>query len=184
MTTTTTAGETLSVAEPGTVVGWREWVALPDLGIMAVKVKVDTGAKTSALHAFDIRSFTRAATQWVRFGLHPLSRREDIVIHCEAPVIDRRRVSDSGGHREERYVIATEIQLGGCRWPIEITLTNREDMQFRMLLGRTALVTAGLLVDPSRSYQTGRRLRHLAHYTRISTPTEDHYENSNPVEKP
>ncbi len=157
----------------GQLIGWREWVALPELGVPAVKAKIDTGARTSALHAFEIHDFTRAGHPWVRFGLHPLTRRQDIVITCEAPVIDRRHVSDSGGHKEQRFVIATPVRLGAWSWPIEITLTNREDMQFRMLLGRTALVSAGLWVDPSRSHQTGRKLRQLAHYPRKAPSAEN-----------
>ena len=139
------------------IVGWREWVALPELEIPAVKAKVDTGARTSALHAFRVEPFERDGRLHVCFDLHPLRRRPALALRCTAEVLDRRVVSDSGGHRERRYVIRTPVQLGPRVWPIELTLTNRETMLFRMLLGRTAM--ADLLVDPNTSYRFGRSLR-------------------------
>lgn len=138
--------------------GWREWISLPDLGLTLVKAKVDTGARTSTLHAFYVDRFQRRGVSYVRFGIHPLQRRTTVVVHGEARVLDQRRVSDSGGHREERFVIETRLVLAGQEWPIEVTLTNRETMLFRMLLGRTAL-TDRILVDPARSYLTGRAHR-------------------------
>jgi hypothetical protein len=136
-------------------IGWREWLALPGLPIPAIKAKIDTGARTSALHAFLVKAYEANGLQMVRFGVHPLQRRLDLEIFCEAPVKDFREVSDSGGHREMRYVIETEILMGQLSSRIEITLTNRDNMKFRMLLGRTAL--AGLMVAPDRSYLLGRK---------------------------
>ena len=136
-------------------IGWREWLALPSLNIPAVKAKVDTGARTSALHAFFVEPFEDNGMQMVRFGVHPLQKRLDIEIFCVTPVKDFREISDSGGHREMRYVIETEVLLGESSRSIEMTLTNRDNMKFRMLLGRTAM--AGLLVVPDKSYLTGRK---------------------------
>jgi len=136
-------------------IGWREWLALNQLKIPAIKAKIDTGARTSALHAFFVEPFCKDDRQMVRFGVHPLQRRLDIEIICEAIVKDVRQVSDSGGHREMRYVIETEIQLGTISRTIEVTLTNRDNMKFRMLLGRTAM--EGLSVIPDKSYLTGRK---------------------------
>ena len=136
-------------------IGWREWLALPTLNIPAIKAKVDTGARTSALHAFFVEPIKTDGIQMVRFGVHPLQKRLDIEVVCVAKVKDFREISDSGGHREMRYVIETEVLLGESSRIIDMTLTNRDNMKFRMLLGRTAM--AGLLVVPDKSYLTGRK---------------------------
>jgi hypothetical protein len=137
-----------------TLVGWREWISLPELGITTLKAKIDTGARTSALHAFRVEYYEEQGQPKVNFDLHPLQAQETPVINCVANVIDRRWVTDSGGHREERYVIKTRLILGPHAWPIEITLTNRDDMRFRMLLGRTA-IRRRLIIDPAASFLSG-----------------------------
>jgi hypothetical protein len=135
-------------------VGWREWCALPELHIAHIKAKVDTGAKTSSLHAFFVEPYEQDGREMVRFGVHPIQKRDDIEIICCWPVKDFREVSDSGGHREMRYVIETPVTLGGRTWPIEMTLTNRDSMKFRMLLGRTAMHRMQVL--PDQSFLFGR----------------------------
>ncbi len=135
-------------------VGWREWVALPDLCLDHIKAKVDTGARTSCLHAFEIDPYEENGVEMVRFLMHPIQKRTDIVTECFASVVDKRIVSDSGGHKEQRYVISTRMLLGTHNWDIEMTLTSRDEMMFRMLLGRTAMEKR-MLVDPSASYLTG-----------------------------
>ena len=138
------------------VLGWREWVRLPGLGLDAIKAKVDTGARTSALHAFEVREIDTGSVRQVEFKMHPNQRDRESVIICTADIIDERDVRDSGGHQEKRFVIETAMQLGPYEWPIEVTLTSRDDMLFRMLLGRTALKHRAI-VDPSRSYLVGKR---------------------------
>lgn len=140
------------------LLGWREWVRLDTLGLPPIKAKIDTGARTSALHAFEVAPFLRDGRQWVRFSIHPKQRNPKLVCVCEAPVIDRRRVTDSGGHRQMRYVIASDITLGEDTWPIEITLTSRDTMRFRLLLGRTALA-GRFIIDPTSAYCLGQRQR-------------------------
>lgn len=138
--------------------GWEEWISLPDLGVPAIKAKVDTGARTSALHAFDIETFGPAARPKVRFTVHPIPGRDDLVIPCSALIIDRREVASSNGERELRYVIQSTLSVNGDHWPIEITLTNRATMTSRMLLGRQALkdhisiVATDRFLQPELSY--------------------------------
>ena len=146
---------------PKTLIGWREWVSLPDLSISFIKAKVDTGAKTSALHAFYVEKFERGGKQWVRFGVHPSQGSHGEVINCEAPIKDVRRVTDSGGHAEMRPVIETALLIQGEVLVIELTLTDRESMMFRMLLGRSALKRR-FVVDSGKSFLLGGNRLHPA----------------------
>jgi hypothetical protein len=136
-------------------VGWREWLALPELGISRIKAKVDTGARTSCLHAYEVTPFDKEGVLWVQFKIHPVQNNSTISLVCEAKVKDRRMVTDSGGHKENRYVIESLLEIAGQSWPIEITLTNRDSMKFRMLLGRTAMKKR-IVVDPAASFLTGK----------------------------
>ena len=133
------------------MIGWREWISLPQLGILKVKAKIDTGARTSALHAFSLRPYTENNKQKIRFDMHPFQHDKSIIITCNADIADKRLVTDSGGHEEERYVIQTPITIARQTWCIEITLTERDNMLFRMLLGRSAL-RKRFVVNPARSF--------------------------------
>lgn len=137
------------------ILGWREWIALPELDVERIKAKVDTGARTSCLHAFFVETYSEKGSSRVRFGVHPLQRNSEKALICDAELIDQRTVSDSGGHREKRCVIATVAVIGERRQQIELTLTNRDSMRFRVLLGRTALA-GHYCVDPSLSYRFGK----------------------------
>jgi hypothetical protein len=132
-------------------IGWREWIQLPELGIEHVKAKIDTGARTSALHAFDIHYLDSGDGVLVRFKVHPLQRDTTLTVSAIAPLLEKRHVRNSGGHAQERPVIKTPILLGHQQWDIELTLTNRDVMGFRMLLGREA-VRRRFLVDPGGSF--------------------------------
>ena len=134
--------------------GWREWLALPDLDIAWVKAKVDTGARTSCLHTFRTEPYTVDGQRRVTFWVHPEQHNLHRVVECDAAVIDERSVTDSGGHKELRLVIETRVLLGDQSWPIEMTLTNRDNMRFRMLLGRTAMA-GRCTVMPEASYLAG-----------------------------
>ena len=129
---------------------------MPELGVDKVKAKIDTGARTSAIHAFEIRPFDRDGERRVRFSLHPVQHRREPVVYCEAPVVDERTVTSSNGKQEHRYVIETTLKLGEASWPIEMTLTNRDEMGFRMLLGRAAL-RRRFVVDPGSSFKLSDR---------------------------
>jgi hypothetical protein len=147
---------TVTLAE-GRAVGWREWASLPELGVRAVKAKVDTGARSSCLHAYDLREVQRQGRTWLSFKVHPLQRNDRYIVECESPLLEYRQVTSSNGRRELRPVIRTDIELGERRWEIELTLTRRDAMGFRMLLGREA-VRGSFMVDPGRSYLASRRM--------------------------
>jgi len=139
-----------------TILGWREWVSLPELGIEYIKAKVDTGARTSALHAFKIKKLKGdSGKKRLRVWIHPRQRSTEEEVVIDVDLFDRREVSDSGGHKEERYVIKTPVRVGEREIEIELTLTNRDPMGFRMLLGRTALRN-GFLVNPKKSFLLGK----------------------------
>lgn len=133
------------------MLGWREWISLPALGIDHLKAKVDTGARSSSLHAFDIRKVELDGQEWVEFKVHPHQHDNEQTVSCRAPLKDYRQVTDSGGHRSMRYVIETELAMGDESVRAEITLADRSDMLFRMLIGRTAM-KGRYIVDPGRSY--------------------------------
>ena len=139
-------------------VGWREYLALPDLGVRRIKAKIDTGARSSALHAFNVERFRRRGKIMVRFAIQPLQRSNKRVVIAEAEMIDERVVRSSNGVHDLRPVIITSVELLGQSWPIELTLASRDAMGFRMLLGRLALVDR-FLIDPGRSYLGGRPKR-------------------------
>ncbi len=130
------------------ILGWREWVSMAQLGLPAIKAKIDTGARTSALHAFSIETFGPEHQPKVRFGVHPVEGRDDIEVYCTATVIDRRQVISSNGQSEMRYIVRTPVKIGAREWPIEVSLSNRETMAHRMLLGRTALEAQAAIVQP------------------------------------
>ncbi len=146
------------------LIGCEEWCAFPSLGIPAVKARVDSGAKTSALHAVNIQSFKRRGVKWVSFEIHPLQDTRKTVVRCEAMVVDRRSVRSSSGEAEKRLVVKVPLQMGNHSWDVEVTLTNRDSMGYRMLLGREAMV-GRMLVDPEASFLQGEldatRLREM-----------------------
>lgn len=143
-----------------TVAGWREWVSLPDAGVPWIKAKLDTGARSSSLHAFDIEDFERDGVPWVRFSVHPWQRSAEESHLCELPLHDRRLVRSSSGHSQERDVVLMEVSLLGRSVTAEVTLSRRDEMGFRLLIGREAL-RQGFLVDPGRSYLGGRPKRRV-----------------------
>jgi ribosomal protein S6--L-glutamate ligase len=138
------------------IIGWKEWFSLECLSLPAIKGKIDTGAKTSALHAFNIESFYIENVEYVKFAIHPLQKNKVLEKICIAPVIGRKMVCDSGGKKEKRFVIKSKLKIGKKTLEIEITLANRDTMTFRMLLGRDAIKQANMLVDTAHSFLQGK----------------------------
>lgn len=145
------------------MLGWREWVSLPDLNITHIKAKIDTGARSSALHAFAIDPYRKGGQRWIMFAIHPIQKHSDVAIECHALIKDRRLVSDSGGHKQRRYVIESRLILGQSIITAEITLTNRDTMLFRMLIGRTTM-NNHFIIDPNASYLQGKPNDKIKHY--------------------
>lgn len=140
------------------IIGWREWVSLPELGVKSIKVKVDTGARSSSLHAYDLHEFEREGEPWVRFKIHPVQRKSKRTIEAEARILDKRSVRSSSGKAAMRPVISTQIKLLDRIIVAEVTLANRDKMGFRMLLGREAFRN-DFLVDAGGSYYGGKPKR-------------------------
>ena len=143
------------MSQAGFIVGFEEWISLPELGVPALKAKFDTGARTSALHATALEPITRSGVDHLNFTVQPVPRHPEIRILCRAPLLGQRIVTSSNGEKEARYVISTGLNIGPQRWPIELTLTDRGSMRYRMLIGRQAMPT-GLLIDPSSSFHQPR----------------------------
>lgn len=155
---TTTSPTDSSDESAVTVVGWREWVALPQADVPWVKAKIDTGARSSSIHAFDLEVEERDGQDWVRFSIHPWQKSDDDHVELTLPVLDRREVRSSNGQTETRYAVALDVTLAGRTITTVMTLSNRDEMGFRMLVGREAL-ERGFLVDASKSYLGGRPKR-------------------------
>ena len=151
---TSTASTEGKVEHLKQAIGWREWIELPALGGARIKAKVDTGARTSALHACNIVEREVDGEQHVSFDLHPVQHDDNVVISCQVRVFEKRMVRNSGGEAEDRYVIVTPARLGDDTFDIELTLTQRDKMSFRMLLGRTA-IRHRFLVNAGKSFLGG-----------------------------
>jgi len=137
-----------------TIIGWREWVGLPDLGVSLIKAKIDTGAKTSALHAFEPEVFQKGDERWVRFKVHPVQGSDEAAIPCAARVAGEREVTSSNGQKEMRLFITTRLRIGPYKIPVELSLTNRDELGFRVLIGRVVMKKR-FLVDSGRSFAFG-----------------------------
>lgn len=137
-----------------TIVGWKEWVSLPDLDLPSIKAKIDTGATTSSLHAYKITYVKKGEKRYVRFEVHPIQHNKKIKVSCIAPLIEKRSVKSSTGELTKRPVIKTTLQIGDSLWEIELNLTNRDSMGMRMLIGREALKR--VLVNPTHKFLHGK----------------------------
>jgi hypothetical protein len=176
---TKTLSNTHPPSDSKITIGWQEWCRLPLIGIPRIKAKIDTGAKTSALHAFNIRIKTEHGHKVVHFSVHPSQGETKHTVECHAPLVDRRYIMSSNGHRELRYVIRTEVHLGPISWPIDLTLSRRDPLKFRMLLGREAM-QHHVIIDPARKLLqplkrkiVKRKLKRISHHTsHIHTETD------------
>ncbi len=137
------------------MIGNQEWCAFPELGIPAIKARVDSGAKTSSIHAFNITPFVKDNSDWVRFEIHPIQKNDQTLVICESPIVDQRAVKSSSGESETRYVISSLLSLGNDSWCIQLTLTDRDAMGYRMLLGREAM-NGRITIDPSLKCVLGK----------------------------
>lgn len=146
---------TSKVIEGKLLIGWTEWCELPGLNIPIIKAKIDTGAKTSAIHALNIKRILNEGTPYARFDLKPIQGNNKILIHCEAPIIDERYITSSNGHKEKRYIINTPLKISNECWNIELSLSNREPLKYRMLLGREAM-NHRVLVHPGITCNQGK----------------------------
>lgn len=151
-------GSKLLPTDPLVVIGWREWVGLPELKVRHVKAKIDTGARSSSLHAFDMETYFENDVERVRFSIHPVQRRDDLHIEADVPILERRHVRSSNGNVSERIVIRTALEILRRRVMVDLTLANRDSMGFRMLVGREAIRNR-FLVDSAASFLAGRRRR-------------------------
>lgn len=138
-----------------TIIGWEEWCSFPELGLPAIKAKIDTGAKTSALHAYDLEPYKKNGEDYLKFKVHPMQKNREVFVQCDAPISDHRYVTSSNGEREKRYVVKTTFEAGEHKFEADITLTARYGMRFRMLFGKDALKKAKFIVDPAKSYRLG-----------------------------
>lgn len=136
------------------ILGWREWAELPELLVPLIKVKIDTGAKISALHTYDVKIIKKNNENFAKFIIHPIQRNEKIFINCVAKIIDMKTIKSTSGHKENRIVIRSPITIGNFTWDIDMTLTNRDIMNHRMLIGRRAM--QNILIDPSKSFCQGK----------------------------
>ncbi len=163
----------------GTIIGFREWISLPEFKIGAIKAKVDTGAKTSSLHASQIKLKKISGRIYVFFQVHPIQGHDTSLIKCRAPFLEKRVVSDSGGHKEERIVIRTALVIGGIKKIIDLTLTDRSTMKYRMLIGRSALDQ--FYIDPSQSFLCGKTIKQKRFLKDLK---EDNLKNSKKSHQP
>ena len=168
-----------SPERPLLAIGWREWVSMPELGVKRIKAKIDTGARSSSIHAFDVKTFFKEDQEYVQFSIHPAQGRDHPEIAAVAPILERRMIRSSNGEAESRIVVRTTLSLLGQQFPVDLTLANRDAMGFRMLIGREAL-RGRYLVDSNRSYLAGRPVKKSQDRLRLASRRRQ----SNPPRNP